>query len=113
MKFGIAKSERFWQKLRFEVTKEDGSKRTEQIEVQYKRLPKRESTAAIRDIGGVDDGDLIFLTEVVTDWRTVTDENGADVPFNKEALEAYYDAGMGPVLVQGYFRGNPQAKEKN
>lgn len=111
--FKQAATPAFWVEVRVEYTKEDGSKGTVSYAVKAKRQSRTEFEKQLRELEGVEQADLRFLQDNLTEWRRVTDDDGSEVPFSPEALQQLYDIGFAGPTVAAIIRAAPKAKEKN
>lgn len=111
--FKQAATEKFWSTVKAEYTREDGSKGTIAFDVQFKRLSMPQIRALAAECEGADDADLKYMQGTVVDWRKVTDDDGAEVPFSSAALQELFSTGFGGAVVKTYFAALPRAREKN
>lgn len=111
--FKLAATPTFWVPVKVDFAKEDGSRGVVAFDVQSKRIPRGELQSKLQALAGVDGADLLFLQDVLTDWRKVPDDDGSPVPFSPEALQQLYDLGFAGPTVSAVIAAAPQAKLKN
>ena len=111
--FKLASSERFWALVKVEYQREEGGRGTAAFNVQYRRLPIPRVKALFEENTGAENADLKTMQEIVCDWKNVTDEEGAEIPFSQDELVKLYNMGFGSPVVKLFFSFFPQAKEKN
>ena len=111
--FKLATSPTYWVPVKVEFTKEDGSRGTAAFDVKARRMQRSEFTEKLDGLAGKPEADLIFLQDVLTDWRKVPGDDGSEVPFSPEALRQLYEIGFAGPTVRAVIETAPQAKQKN
>lgn len=108
------KSNYFWP-VNFEVPKSGGGYEKMPFSVEFKRLSATE-ISALRDRMGTAElpDDAAFCREVVTGWRDIKGDDGADLVFSPENLGAVLDVhGVAAAVVIAFFDSINTAKRKN
>lgn len=102
-----------WWPIKVKVPKGDGSGKTDvfKAEVKY-RLMKRSDARRLKDMEA-DEIDAL-LSEHVLDWKGFADEDGNDLSYSREALEAVRDIPyIDQAITLGLFEASNGAASKN
>ena len=119
--FRMTQSPKFWATVRSEVQAENGNRQTVMFDMEFKRLSQSElrSFADRTAAGVIASTDVVEtaverIMEVATNWRNVTDAEGGEVTFSREAVhQAVNEFGLGPAILAAFYESMPKAKAKN
>lgn len=118
--FKLTQSPRLWAEVQAEMQSEGGNRVRVSFEAQFKRMDVDEVrafaeglAARIPDSASATDATTDALMEVVTDFRGVAGEDGEALTFSRENLRAVVALGLGPAILDAFYRALPKARAKN
>jgi hypothetical protein len=98
MGFVLSKQEKpFWYKVEIPVVNELGNTRSFTFEMLFKRFSRSKVNQMFDDNKNrseqtdILEADVDYVMDIAEGWRYITDEDGKDVPFVREAVHALID----------------------
>lgn len=121
-----AKSEGFFYGIQIPVVTELGATQIQKFDFKFKRISRTKINELQRqqeDVANSDiaidslERDVDYIMEIAEGWRFVTDENGKEVPFDRDSVHALLDSypNAAGEIVKAFFESTlgGGAKRKN
>jgi hypothetical protein len=124
MTFKLAVSEKYWCPVHAELPGENGQRMAVKFAVQFKRLSQDDvRDFALRTKDAMEDAQesrasptevsVMYLMEIMSDWKELIDEDNAPLPFNRDNLTKLVDLGLGGAIYKTFYESQPRSREKN